>query len=148
MISRSGPFPSQPGTYLLVFDVDQALEVAVGRLGVCQLPAGRWTYAGSALGPGGLAGRISRHFRQPARHHWHIDYLTSTCAPRGAVYTLGETRLECSWVQALRAEGAQALVASFGNGDCRTAGCPAHLLRLPVPWTFEQIEDLLCTTSS
>jgi Uri superfamily endonuclease len=148
VINHSGPFPRQPGTYLLILDLDRAVETAVGRLGICHLPAGRWIYAGSALGPGGLAGRISRHFRQPARHHWHIDYLTSICAPSGAVYALGETRLECTWVQILRAEGAEALVVSFGNGDCRSAGCPAHLLQLPVPWTFQQIEDLLWTTSS
>lgn len=148
MFSRSGPFPAEAGTYLLVFDLGQTLQVPVGRLGVCHLPAGRWAYAGSALGPGGLAGRLCRHFRSPARPYWHIDYLTGACPPIGAVYTLGETRLECWWAQALQAAGAQAPVPGFGNSDCRTPGCPAHLLHLPVPWTFPHIEDLLCTNSS
>lgn len=148
MISRIPPLPSQPGTYLLVFDVDQGLELAIGRLGDCYLPAGRWVYAGSALGPGGLQGRLGRHFNAPTRHHWHIDYLTSTCAPTDALVALGQTRLECNWVQALRAAGAKALVRGFGNSDCRTTGCQAHLLYLPEPWTFPKIEGLLWSTSS
>ncbi len=147
MISRITPYPRQPGTYLLVFDLEQARELAAGCLGICHLPAGRWAYAGSALGPGGLAGRINRHFGQPARRHWHIDYFTSTCAPKVALYAVGESKLECAWVQALRAAGAQALIGGFGNSDCRSAGCPAHLVHLPIPWAWEEIEVLLWTTS-
>ncbi len=123
--------PAEPGTYALLLTATAPLEVVVGRLGACRLPAGHYVYVGSAHGPGGLAARLTRHCRAPKRPHWHIDYLTAILPVAQVLYQVSAARLECAWVQKLLAlPGATAPIPGFGNGDCR-AGCPAHLVRLP-----------------
>jgi Uri superfamily endonuclease len=101
-------------------------SLIVGRLGTCSLPAGWYTYAGSALGPGGLEARLARHLRAEKRLHWHIDYLLQ----HGRVETIWQipspARLECAWAAAIRAlPGAETPVPGFGASDCR---CSAHLV--------------------
>jgi hypothetical protein len=53
--------PAEPGTYALLLTATAPLEVVVGRLGACRLPAGHYVYVGSAHGPGGLAARLTHH---------------------------------------------------------------------------------------
>ncbi len=43
-----------------------------------ELSAGHYLYAGSAMGPGGLHARLSRHLRKNKTAHWHIDELTTS----------------------------------------------------------------------
>lgn len=129
-ILSSGPAPAAPGTYLLLLALPWALNLTVGRLGRVDLPAGWYVYVGSALGPGGLAGRLQRHMAGPRRYHWHIDYLAALNPPWTARFAISGQRQECRWVQTLHAAGASWPVRGFGSSDCR-AGCAAHLLRLP-----------------
>lgn len=128
--------PNRPGSYALFLDLPQPMYLEVGRLGGHFFPAGVYAYLGSALGPGGLRGRIGRHLRG-GKPHWHVDWLRPVTQPL-AVATLsldgGSTRaprLECAWSRALAAlPGATVPVSRFGASDCHS-GCPAHLVWLP-----------------
>lgn len=112
------------------FHLVQPLRLAVGRLGVCELPAGDLVYVGSALGPGGLAARLARHVRPDKRPHWHIDHLTAVLTPEIWRVDASGERLECAWVRDLLAlPGASVPVSGFGSSDCRE-GCQAHLIAL------------------
>ncbi len=119
-----------PGTYALYFHLAQPLQLVVGRMGLCELPAGDLIYVGSAFGPGGLGARLARHLRADKLLHWHIDSLTAILTPSvWRVDTSGE-RLECAWVRELLAlSGAGVPIPGFGSSDCRE-GCPAHLVAL------------------
>ena len=134
---------SEPGSYLLVLALGETTCISAGSLGAYILARGRYVYAGSALGPGGVAGRVNRHLRAGKRLHWHVDYVTAAAAVTaiGAVY--GTERRECAWVQALAAlPGVTIPVPGFGSSDCR-ASCPAHLVRLPDDFPLSWIENEL-----
>lgn len=126
----------ESGTYVLVVTLPEPATVDVGALGACDLPAGGYTYTGSAFGSGGF-GRIDRHRRVAAGthdvHHWHVDYLL------GQLDTslVGTERLvdedaECSVARdladvAVGADAADAVpIPGFGASDC---DCAAHLSR-------------------
>ena len=68
--------PSMPGVYALILEADRCLEVTVGKFGTLDVQPGYYAYIGSALGPGGLAARLKRHFSRDKLLRWHIDYLT------------------------------------------------------------------------
>jgi len=124
------PPPNAKGAYLLLFKLDDAMELRVGKLGQVTLPPGWLVYVGSAMGPGGLRARLQRHVRPDKRLHWHIDYLTAVCAPVDWRVDVSVERRECAWVQHLLAlPGASVPIPGFGSSDCRL-GCPAHLLAL------------------
>lgn len=112
------------GTYTLVIRLEEPATLAVGALGDCEFPAGRYAYTGSALGPGGFA-RVDRH-RELARgerttRHWHVDYLLGhpTASIDQVIYT-DDADVECE--VAARIDGDP--VAGFGATDC---GCSTHL---------------------
>lgn len=54
---------AEPGTYALLLKLDKQERITVGKLGTFDLPAGYYLYVGSALGPGGLRARLTRHRR-------------------------------------------------------------------------------------
>ncbi|MEN3052173.1 MAG: DUF123 domain-containing protein, partial [Candidatus Methanosuratincola petrocarbonis] len=67
------------GVYALVLEVSQAAKLQAGK-GSFAIPQGFSVYCGSAMGPGGVEGRVARHFRLfsggSSNHpHWHIDRL-------------------------------------------------------------------------
>ena len=73
-----GGLPGAPGAYILLLRVTTRLEAKVGSLGALTFQPGLYAYVGSARGPGGLRGRVSRHLRQAkdgGARRWHIDYL-------------------------------------------------------------------------
>lgn len=115
-----------PVSYQLLIDLPRRLRVEIGRLGVVELPAGRYVYTGSARR--GLAARIARHLRADKPRRWHIDWLT-TAAGVTVRERLRSARSECALNQATPGT---IVVAGFGASDCR-AGCGAHLKRLPDP---------------
>ena len=118
-------FPAGPGTYGLLFYRPGDGQIQVGRLGQFRFPAGFYLYVGSALGPGGLAGRLRRHLSEDKRTHWHVDYLGEQAEVVEIWTMLGEERWEHIWaVAAGQLPGAKAPVVGFGASDCR---CPAHL---------------------
>jgi Uri superfamily endonuclease len=98
-------------------------------LGTLDLPRGWYTYAGSALGPGGLRARLDLHRRSAKRLHWHIDYLLLRACLVASWELACAERLECAWqATVLRLAGALEPVAGFGASDC---ACPAHLTFFP-----------------
>ncbi|MFQ5956039.1 MAG: DUF123 domain-containing protein, partial [Kiloniellales bacterium] len=60
------------GAYMLVIDLDAALQLDVPRP-TRTLPPGRYVYCGSANGPGGIAGRVRRHLKPEKARRWHVD---------------------------------------------------------------------------
>jgi Uri superfamily endonuclease len=120
---------------LLLLSLAQPARISVGRLGTFRFPAGHYTYAGSALGPGGLSARLGRHARVEKRLHWHVDYLIQHAVLECAWQIAHPERLECAWASAMRGlPGAQMPVPGFGASDCH---CPAHLVLLP-DWPSER----------
>lgn len=112
-----------PGAYLLEIELDRSLAVTI-RGAALTLPAGRYAYAGSARGPGGIAARVARHMSRDKRPHWHIDQLTLATSKISALALPGGS--ECELVRSLLDRGARVPIPGFGSSDCRT--CPAHLL--------------------
>jgi len=136
-------WPAEPGTYALLIDVTAPLELTVGMLGLIRLSPGRYAYVGSAHGPGGLRGRLSRHVRRERRQHWHIDYLTEIAPVSYVYFRANARRLECRWAQRLLGlSGATAPALNFGSSDCRQR-CLAHLIRMPDGFRVDQLEEIL-----
>jgi Uri superfamily endonuclease len=124
----------------------QPQKLQVGRLGKFSFPGGDYVYAGSALGPGGLKARISRHLRGDGHHHWHVDWLREAAEVIGCWYQNTRTRLECHWSQVLAREpGARIIVPGFGASDCRlkSGKCSTHLFLFEAEISIEQIGERL-----
>src|SRR5438045_205476 len=121
------PLPPDPGTYALVLSAASEAAVRVGRLGVLLVRPGFYVYVGSALGPGGLRGRVSRHLRGPARRRWHVDFLRAALLLEEVWFTADAERRECAWSRALRSSaGAAVPLRGCGSSDC-AGGCEANL---------------------
>ncbi len=121
------------GAYALIIDLARRLEIPLGRLaprgnGPVVLCKGRYIYAGSARGPGGMGARIRRHLSKDKVAHWHADHLTNAGHVTLVVALPGGN--ECQVVAELRRlPGVAVPLAGFGSSDCTS--CPAHLLSLP-----------------
>ena len=140
-----GEAPRTRGSYLLVARLAHPAEIAVGRLGTFLFRTGWYAYAGSALGPGGLCGRLAHHRRADKRLHWHIDYLLRVTGMEAAWYLVSDDRLECAWAAALACiPGHRQWPPRFGASDCR---CPGHLVHCPVRPTDAQIAEALRQTA-
>jgi Uri superfamily endonuclease len=129
-----------PGTYVLVFRVDDPATIPVGALGSVSFWSGAYAYVGSAFGASGL-GRVDRHRRvADGSHdvrHWHVDYLGGhPDVSLVAVVAAPHAEIECELAAALRGrlashdvdeggEGDPVAMSGFGASDC---GCPAHLV--------------------
>jgi Uri superfamily endonuclease len=127
--SRLDPWTTRlPGTYLLLLHLAEAKRIAVGHLGLVDLPSGWYVYVGSALG--GLGPRLRRHASLTKRHHWHIDALRGSAALVAVAIRPGSDRLECSTAARVAAlPGASRPIRRFGSSDCR---CLSHLVHAPV----------------
>jgi Uri superfamily endonuclease len=116
----------------------QPTLLTVGKLGKFEFPTGWYAYAGSALGPGGLAARIGRHLKTSKTPHWHIDRLRDRAELTAVWYAVGNRRRECVWARALSAlPGAREVAPGFGASDCRCATHLLHLPKRPDPCLFE-----------
>jgi Uri superfamily endonuclease len=121
-----GGLPPQPGSYLLLLKLPVSTEIQVGRLGRIGFLRGWYAYAGSAFGPGGLAGRLRHHQRPVRKPHWHIDYLRTHATLVEVWMAVGPPSREHDWAHALaKAPGAGKRVLGFGCSDCQ---CAAHLI--------------------
>lgn len=124
-IAAAAEAPDAAGAYLLLVTVPLPMRVALPQRPEAMLPAGRYLYAGSARGPGGLRARLARHLRADKKPHWHIDRLTMTGTVAGAwIFPGGD---ECAIVAALA--HLPVLLPGFGSSDCRR--CISHLLAWP-----------------
>ena len=112
------------GAYVLLAHLGGSQELAIrGR--AWALDAGWHLYVGSARGPGGMRGRLRRHFRPDKSPHWHIDRLT-IAADTMLALTL-EGGVECEIVATLAGSGwFNPILPGFGSSDCSL--CPSHLL--------------------
>ena len=117
--------PAVPGAYLLLVALPVPLSVTLPHRPETTLSPGRYLYAGSARGPGGLRARLARHLRADKKPHWHIDRLTEAGMVEGAWVVQGGD--ECALVAAL--VHLPVPLPGFGSTDCRT--CASHLLRWP-----------------
>ncbi len=124
-IHTAAAAPAVPGAYLLLIALPVKLPVALPHRPETILPPGRYLYAGSARGPGGLRARLARHMRADKKPHWHIDRLTAAGAVEGAWVIPGGD--ECALVAALA--HLPVPLPGFGSTDCRT--CASHLLHWP-----------------
>lgn len=115
--------PASGGTYLLVLHAPQRAVITVGRLGMVTVAPGWYLYVGSALGPGGLRGRLRHHLRAARHPHWHIDYLRQVCEVIAVGYVVDERRWEHHWAARLAQVASPAPCCGFGASDCR---CVAH----------------------
>lgn len=139
---------NSPGAYALVLELHKKHVLHIGRLGEWTFEPGIFLYFGSALGPGGLRGRLRRHLRPPdgKRQQWHIDALTAVGQMREIWWLLSSERMECDWAAAA-AEHAWKRPARFGASDCR---CEGHLLQFVdlhnATRVREKIQDAMNTT--
>lgn len=121
------------GTYLLLLQLEEDREIAIGRLGTLYFPHGYYLYLGSARGPGGLQARLARHRRKAKEPRWHIDYLLFYAHLIEIWAVESDERLECLWAQQLARFSPGWPTAHFGSSDCR---CPSHLFHFrerPLP---------------
>ncbi|KPV51200.1 hypothetical protein SE17_22570 [Kouleothrix aurantiaca] len=133
------------GVYLLILQLSAELEaLPVGRLGRFDFAAGFYLSVGSALGSGGIAGRLARHERGPlGRPHWHIDYLR---AHASLLETWGlataDPRMERCWADGLAGTAGLSIpAAGFGATD---SGAASHLFYAPtMPARVLLLETLL-----
>ena len=118
---------SGPGTYALILYSGSRADAQIGRWGRLRIEPGYYIYVGSALGPGGVRARLSRHFRDTKTRHWHIDYLRELASPVCAWCRYLPRRLEHEWARAVAGMAGTAAVKGFGCSDCR---CDAHLFTM------------------
>jgi Uri superfamily endonuclease len=114
--------PALPGAYLLLVELTEVAFISLPSRRSAILAPGRYIYAGSAYGPGGLTARVSRHMRGAKRCRWHIDQLTETGNVLGAWTFPGG--IECDLVNMNSALPVPIL--GFGSSDCKR--CRSHLL--------------------
>jgi len=139
--------PHDKGSYALLLHLDQAVTRHIGRLGEIKFEAGDYVYTGSALGPGGLHGRIQHHLRISSSFHWHIDYLMSSTRLESVLYTLAPVSKECDWVTELQRMPCAALVVKgFGSSDCHSK-CLSHLIHFKSPVTTRMVWTHLSASS-
>lgn len=113
------------GVYVLLISVSKHVSVKVGALGTHVFLKGIYVYVGSAQN--NLEKRVSRHFRTPKPHRWHIDYLLDSCEARiiKVFYKTGARLEECRIAQELNKIATP--VKGFGCSDC---SCIGHLLKI------------------
>ncbi|QSR84755.1 DUF123 domain-containing protein [Methylacidimicrobium sp. B4] len=123
--------PRDPGSYLLVLALLRSQRrLPVGGLGSFALSRGIYAYCGSACGPGGIRGRLTRHLRASTTLRWHVDFLLRYARPMALAFAIGDPPRECGWSQRLgQLPNASFPVPGFGASDCRR-NCPAHLVLL------------------
>lgn len=94
-----------PGTYALLLSSATDSVIRVGRLGDLRLQPGYYVYVGSALGSGGVRGRLGHHMRPAERPHWHIDYLRKKTTLEAVWCRYAQKSLECQWGKAFLFDG-------------------------------------------
>lgn len=104
-----------------------------------EIKPGYYIYVGSALGPGGVYARVTRHCQSSKPKRWHIDFLSEVASPEGIWYYHNPARLEHEWAQALGKLDELSAIKGFGCSDCK---CSSHLffgVKKPELSRFEKI---------
>lgn len=117
--------PRFAGAYALLLRLDAASGIVLPNSASGVLRPGWHAYVGSARGPGGVRGRLARHFRKDKPLHWHVDRITAVADGAQACAVPGGN--ECDIADALLTTGNFRIsVSGFGNSDCKR--CDSHLL--------------------
>jgi Uri superfamily endonuclease len=121
--------PGNKGAYLLLITLRNSISPKI-RKREFYLPPGLYIYAGSAKGPGGLQGRLNRHFKGDKKPHWHVDQLTKSADFLAAIPVPGGN--ECELIaNCLKTKVFSIAADRFGSTDCNR--CAGHLLRFLQP---------------
>lgn len=130
------PMKAEKGTYALVLSLaDEAFFNNVGPFGAIRLPGGYFVYVGSALGSGGVRGRIAHHMRFATKPHWHLDYVRPAMFIEEAWCTYDPTRRECGWSRLVcEALNGVVLLPGFGSEDCKLCPCHFYYFRQRPSW--------------
>ncbi len=132
---------NEPGTYAILLKNKVRKNIRVGKLGIYTFAPGYYVYLGSALGPGGLQGRLNRHIRREKKKHWHIDYIRSRMKLLEIWYAVQNKNSECLWALKLKMLNiASKDIIRFGSSDCR---CNSHLIFLPIFPSCDKFAHLL-----
>lgn len=103
----------------------EVTPIKIGKLGNFSFDFGFYAYVGSALGAGGLGGRLKHHLFSEATPRWHIDYLRRKAKLTQIWYAEQDKRREHDWANLLSEWDESSLpISGFGASDCN---CPAHL---------------------
>lgn len=111
------------GTYTLLAQISDDVEVKIGSLGEIDFKPGGYAYVGSALK--NMNKRIERHLRKEKNLHWHIDYFLTEARITEIIYGKGEEKRECSIARMLAKKFSS--IEGFGASDCR---CKSHMFYL------------------
>ncbi len=125
------------GSYVLLIQLPEEKVVTIGSLKDVHLPDGYYAYVGSAMK--GIKSRLSHHFKESKRPHWHIDYLLKIASITGVILCESEDRMECTIAQALSQQYDS--IPGFGSTDCH---CRSHLFSA----TNEMKIDVMSTLNS
>lgn len=112
--------------YAVHLNVNNDVEVSVGKLGIFLFPKGIYIYIGSAKK--NIEARLRRHNQVEKKLRWHFDYLR----PYGEIVkieTFNRDISECDlYEKMMRNLEGQVIVKGFGASDCK---CRSHLIYLP-----------------
>ncbi len=108
------------GSYILLIELNQDLNIKIGSLGSIFFKKGFYSYIGSALN--GLENRIKRHIRKKKNVHWHIDYFLKYGKIVDVFFKESKTRKECNIAK--KFERKLQSFSKFGSSDCK---CKSHL---------------------
>ncbi|MEW6565024.1 MAG: DNA/RNA nuclease SfsA [Spirochaetota bacterium] len=127
-LSYGGLAEENRGSYLLVLELPDSVQVDVGSLGPVAFKAGWYVYSGSAQK--NLTQRIGRHLRHVRKQpHWHLDYLTPHAGKIVGLPIASYENLECELAAELEKIGGTG-VPRFGSTDC---SCGSHLFYFSSP---------------
>lgn len=110
------------GIYVLIIQLETAVQIRVGALGTITFSAGTYAYVGSAQNS--LEQRVKRHLRKEKKLFWHIDYLLADKAANvtQVYYATGDKACECNIANLVAQKAAP--ISGFGCSDCN---CGSHL---------------------
>ena len=91
--------PAVGGSYVLSCRLENEATINSGPFAGKLMGRGLYLYSGSALGPGGLHARISRHLRPEIKKFWHIDHIKALIEIREIWYIVKEKKLECEFIR-------------------------------------------------
>ena len=117
--------PGAKGTYALIACAARTRRLEIGNLGAHEITPGYYVYVGSALGSGGVRGRLGHHLRPAESPHWHIDYLRKKTTVVAVWFRYHGKSLEHAWAKRFAAmPWALVPMVGFGSSDC---DCESHL---------------------
>ena len=123
---------------MLIFELSERQQLAVGRLGVLLFVPAFYIYVGSAFGPGGVRGRMRHHLRPSPRPHWHVDYLKGVAKLLEVWVAYDVVKRECQWATLWgKIAGISVPFPHFGASDC---GCESHLFFSDTQPDFEDYQ--------